>query len=127
MKNTYVKQFIILLLIHFVLLSITLFIESATTQFFYSVPLVYLFFFISTLIVVYLITWINQNFKDYVGFAFMGLLLVKGLASILFLIPSFLSEPKPNFKDLMLFFIPYFIFLTYEAVFSIRLINSSKN
>ncbi|NGZ88825.1 hypothetical protein [Psychroflexus maritimus] len=127
MKNIYVKQGIILFVMHLVLMLITLLLENTVTEFFYSVPLVFLFFFISTLAVVFLITWVNQNFKDYVGFAFMGLLLVKGLACILFLIPSFLSEPKPNFKDLMLFFIPYFIFLTYEAVFSIRLINRSEN
>lgn len=127
MKNIYVKQGIMLLVMHLVLMLITLLLENTVTKFFYSVPLVFLFFFISTLAVVFLITWVNQNFKDYVGFAFMGLLLVKGLACILFLIPSFLSEPKPNFKDLMLFFIPYFIFLAYEAVFSIRLINRSEN
>ncbi|MFO7702876.1 MAG: hypothetical protein R6V37_07825 [Psychroflexus maritimus] len=127
MKNIYVKQGIILFVMHLVLMLITLLLENTVTEFFYSVPLVFLFFFISTLAVVFLITWVNQNFKDYVGFAFMGLLLVKGLACILFLIPSFLSEPKPNFKDLMLFFIPYFIFLAYEAVFSIRLINRSEN
>lgn len=127
MKNIYVKQGIILFVMHLVLMLITLLLENTVTEFFYSVPLVFLFFFISTLAVVFLITWVNHNFKDYVGFAFMGLLLVKGLACILFLIPSFLSEPKPNFKDLMLFFIPYFIFLAYEAVFSIRLINRSEN
>ncbi|GEM_PF-3401795 len=126
MKNFYFKQFVILLLANTILALIALLIEYLTSSFFYSIWSVFLFFFLSTYLVICLILIVRNFFKDYVGFAFMGLVLIKGLASIIFLIPSFINEPKPDFSDLILFFIPYFIFLAYEAFFSIQLINSSR-
>ncbi|MCH8534162.1 MAG: hypothetical protein LAT51_03755 [Flavobacteriaceae bacterium] len=127
MKNLYFKQFVILLLINLLLTILGLFVDYFLFNFFYSVYSVFLFFLLTTFAVVSVLNLIGQHFKEYVGFAFMGLLLFKGLASILFLVPSFIDDPKPVFADLMLFFIPYFIFLTYEAVFSVRLVNQLNN
>ena len=126
MKNIYLKQFLTLLLINFFIAIIGYALEFYVFDFFYSIYSVSLFFFLSTYILVVVLSWVNANFKEYVGFAFMGLVLLKGLASILFLVPSFINEPKPEFTDLMMFFIPYFFFLVYEVIFSLRLINANN-
>ncbi|SDG79577.1 DUF6168 family protein [Psychroflexus sediminis] len=90
---------------------------------YYSIGGIYLFHVISAFAVAGITQLVYTNFKDYAGFAFMGTSLLKMLAAILFLIPGFLSEDKPTFTNILNFFIPYFLFLIFEAVQSIKLIN----
>jgi len=59
-------------------------------------------------------------------FAFMGTSLLKMLAAILFLLPGFLSDDKPSFINILNFFIPYFLFLIFEAIQVIKLINQEE-
>lgn len=91
---------------------------------YYSLTSIYAFHIISALVVALIIQIVHSNFKDYAGFAFMGTSLLKMLAAILFLLPGFLSEDKPNFINILNFFIPYFLFLIFEAIQVIKLINT---
>lgn len=122
--NYYSKQTIVLLLSSLLLYSILYIVELNYPQIsFYSIAGISLFFFISTLIVVSLIKLVHQVAADKVGFAFMGLILFKGFASILFLLPGFMADDKPSFAAILLFFAPYFTFLIYEVVQAIKILN----
>ena len=84
---------------------------------------IYLFHFSATLIVYLVLVWIHKNFQDKTGFAFMALSLLKMLAAVVFLLPLILSESSSVFLNLMAFFIPYFLFLVFETLSIVKLIN----
>jgi hypothetical protein len=93
---------------------------------YYSFISIYAFHIISAFFVAGIIQWIHANYKDYAGFAFMGTSLFKMLAAILFLLPGFLSDDKPSFTNILNFFVPYFIYLVFEAIQVIKLINPKE-
>ena len=93
---------------------------------YYTLTSIYLFHVLAALTVIGSAQIINTNFKDYTGFAFLGISLLKMLAAILFLLPGFLSEDKPNFVNILNFFTPYFLFLIFEAMQVIKLINEKQ-
>lgn len=120
-KNTYVSILIfalVIILLHVVLDNLYSVID------YYSLTSIYAFHVLSALVVAGTIQLVHANFKDYAGFAFMGTSLLKMLAAILFLLPGLLSENKPNFVNILNFFIPYFLFLIFEAIQVIKLINT---
>ena len=91
--------------------------------FFYATWSIYLFLFVSTLLIYLLLLFVNSNFPDFTGFAFLGTTFVKMMAAVVFLIPLIQSEGRETNLDIAAFFIPYFLFLLFETVFSVRLIN----
>ena len=90
---------------------------------FYPVWAIYLFHFLATLIIYSILVWIHQNFQDKTGFAFMGLSLLKMLAAVIFLLPLILSGSTSTFLNILAFFIPYFLFLIFETLYAVKLIN----
>ncbi|WP_019037157.1 DUF6168 family protein [Psychroflexus tropicus] len=110
----------VVLLIHWLL---DYFYEIIT---YYSLGSIYAFHILSALVVAGIVFWVQSNSKDHTGFAFMGTSLLKMLAAILFLLPGMLSEDKPNFSNILNFFIPYFLYLIFEAVQVIKLINAQE-
>lgn len=96
---------------------------SVNHEFFYATWSIYVFLFISTLLIHLLLLFVNSNFPDFTGFAFLGTTFVKMMAAVVFLIPLIQSEGRETNLDIAAFFIPYFLFLLFETVFSIRLIN----
>ena len=91
---------------------------------YYTLTSIYAFHIISALLVMGIIHWVYKKSKDHTGFAFMGTSLLKMLAAVIFLLPSFLADAKPDFGNILNFFIPYFLFLIFEAVQVVRLINA---
>jgi hypothetical protein len=128
--NFYIKQAIQILFgnlaLYFLLLLV---VQNTSLQTYYALEGIALFFMISTFAVVALLKLVHNFAEDKVGFAFMGLILLKGFGSFLFLLPGFLAEIKPSFAAIMFFFLPYFIFLIYEVITAIGILNSinSKN
>lgn len=94
---------------------------------YYSLVSIYLFHVISALAVAGIIQLVYSNFKDQAGLAFMATSLIKMLAAILFLLPGFISDDKPNFSNILNFFVPYFLFLIFEAIQVIKLINPKES
>lgn len=122
-QNPYISILIfslIIFLIHWVLDSVFSIIT------YYSIGSIYLFHIISALAVAGIIQLVYVNSKDHAGFAFMGTSLFKMLAAVLFLLPGFLSEDKPSFMNILNFFVPYFLFLIFEAIQVIKLINPKE-
>lgn len=109
---------IVLFLIQYVLLKFVF--ES---KLFNPIWSIYLFHFSATLIIYMVLVWIHQNFQDKTGFAFMALSLLKMLAAVVFLLPLILSDNPSVFFNIMAFFIPYFLFLVFETMSVVKLIN----
>ncbi|QED38491.1 hypothetical protein FK178_12545 [Antarcticibacterium arcticum] len=91
---------------------------------YYPVFAIYLFHFLATLIIYFILILIYNNFQDKTGFAFMGASLLKMLAAVLFLLPMLLSNSGNPFANLLSFFIPYFLFLVFETFYAVKLINA---
>lgn len=91
---------------------------------FYSLPVLYLFHILATLLVYILIVLVFFNYKQYTGYAFMGGSLFKMLAAVAFLFPMLLNNTGDAFINLLYFFIPYFLFLFLETFYAVKLINS---
>ncbi len=96
----------------------------ANINFYYGVPAIYTFHVLATLIIYLVLLWIHNNFKDNTGFAFMGASLLKMLAAVLFLLPMILERMPNALENVFAFFIPYFIYLIFETIQAVRLINS---
>lgn len=116
--KVFIPFFIICLLIQFALVNYLF-----HPDLYYSTFSIYAFQFIATLIVYFLLVLVQQNFSDKTGFAFMGCSLFKMLAAVLFLLPMMLNGTANPFQSLIAFFIPYFIFLVFETIYAVKLIN----
>ena len=91
--------------------------------FMYSAWSIYLFNIVATFLVYLFLIFVNNNFVNYTGFAFIGASFFRMMLAIIFLIPLINGEVKSPIVDLGTFFIPYFLFLLFETYFTIRLIN----
>ncbi|SFN55984.1 hypothetical protein [Salegentibacter flavus] len=125
MKNNlpgFLKVFLLFSIVLFVIqyLLLNFIFES---ELFYPVWAIYLFHFFATLIIYSTLIWVHQNFQDKIGFAFMGLSLLKMLAAVIFLLPLILSGIPTTFLNIIAFFIPYFLFLIFETLYVVKLIN----
>lgn len=91
--------------------------------FFYQVWQIHAFLFIATLVILIVMQLIHKSFPDKTGFAFMAFSILKITFSVLFFIPLMRADlPSPE-ADVLNFFVPYFLYLTFEAVSAVRLIN----
>ena len=97
----------------------------AGIPFFYSTWSIYVFHIIITMLSYLFLLFVNKTFADKTGFAFMGISLVKMMAAVVFLIPMIQSDTIDRIPDVAIFFIPYFLYLFFETIFAIRLINKS--
>lgn len=91
--------------------------------FFYEIWQIYAFLVSATVLTVVLVAYVQKVFPDKTGFTFMGLSLVKMAAAIIFFIPLLESTVEDRTGDILNFFIPYFLFLVFEVIYLVRLIN----
>lgn len=128
MKKSFKNPYVSILLFSIVIILLHWGLDTALKIVtYYSIPSIYLFHVVSALIVAGIIQLVYANSKDHAGFAFMGTSLLKMLAAILFLLPGFLSDDKPDFENILNFFVPYFLFLIFEAIQVIKLINPKES
>jgi hypothetical protein len=95
----------------------------STTFFYYSLESIYIFHVIITVAAHLFLLFVYKTFPDKAGFTFMGMGLLKMMACVVFLIPMIQSDTVNRIPDVGAFFIPYFMFLLFETVFAVRLIN----
>lgn len=95
----------------------------ANIFFFYSTWSIYTFHIIVTLLSYLFLLFVHQTFPDKTGFTFMGVSVIKMMAAVVFLIPLIQSDIIDRIPDIAIFFIPYFLYLLFETIFAIRLIN----
>lgn len=92
--------------------------------FLYKTTTIYVFnTIIATLLFSFLI-YVNKKDPLKTGFAFMGANLLKMFLVVIYLIPLIQSDKIVNKSlDMLAVIFPYFLFLIFETVFSIDLIN----
>jgi len=93
--------------------------------FYYSTWSIYVFHIILTSLSYLFLLFVHKNFPDKTGFTFMGIGLIKMMAGVVFLIPMIQSDTIDRIPDVAMFFIPYFLFLLFETIFAVRLINKA--
>lgn len=94
--------------------------------FFYTTESIFIFHFLVTLIVCSLLIVVYNLQSEKFGFAFMALSLFKMIAAIIYLIPLFKHLGDNYISDVFFFFIPYFLFLFFELIFAMKLLNIAK-
>jgi len=90
---------------------------------FYSTWSIYVFHIIITMLSYLFLLFVHKTFPDKTGFTFMGAGLIKMMIAVVFLIPMIQSDTIDRIPDVVAFFIPYFLFLFFETIFAVRLIN----
>ena len=120
----FLKIFIPFSIVLFIIqyLVINFFLEDVV--FYYSLWAIYSFHILATSAIYIMLVLIHKNFRDNTGFAFMGGSLFKMFAAVLFLLPMMLKNEEYRFVNLLSFFIPYFLYLIFETIYAVRLINS---
>lgn len=113
---------ILLFTIHFLLIH-NLFSEL---KLIINLPSIYAFHIIVSLLIGIVLIYISKIDFDRVGFAFMALSILKMLAAILFLLPIIRAKQEEVLPDVVNFFIPYFLYLTFEIWFGMKLLNQKE-
>lgn len=126
MKELSLKFIIRLLLFTLILIGVHyLIIQNLEgVDFYYDLPSIYLFLVLATLLIYLALVFIFVKYRQYTGYAFMGSSLIKMLAAIIFLLPMLLEKPEQIFLNIISFFIPYFLYLVFETIYAVKLINS---
>jgi hypothetical protein len=84
----------------------------------------YIFLLILNIISFLLLIIVKIKKPDYVGYTFLGLVLIKMIVSFTFLFPTINSEIVNKENIILMFFALYFIYLMFETIISVKLINS---
>src|SRR5690606_6400676 len=116
-------QLILLLLVSLILWGIqSLIVEGLKESFFFLYPVwkIYVFHFFVTLMVFSLLFMVGKLMPNWVGFSFMGLILVKIEFDIVFLMPLIMFKEMSKFTVFFSFIDPIFIFLILEIVMYIK-------
>jgi hypothetical protein len=87
----------------------------------------HVFIFIITSLVVLLSLKAIYTSPDKAGFTYLGLVLFKMVAAIVFLFPYLTDVTSETKKLVMHFFVILFLYLTYEVLFLLRHLNAEQN
>lgn len=109
---------LIIIAIHFLTIN-----SLEEISFYYSLPAIYLFHILSTLIIYLALVLVYKKSRDYTGYTFMGGSLLKMMAAVIFLLPMLLNKTEYPFANILSFFIPYFLYLIFETLYAVKLIN----
>lgn len=93
--------------------------------YYYSVWKIYVFHFFVTFLILTALYFVSKKAPNNIGFAFLGFILLKMVAAVVFLVPLIKLESGSKIPDFISFFIPYFIYLFIEIVLTLRLIRQS--
>jgi hypothetical protein len=83
----------------------------------------YMFLTILNLFTFYVLLRVDQKKSEYVGYTFLGFVLIKMVVSFVFLYPIIKANMIDKEKFILIFFALYFIYLIFETVSSMSLIN----
>lgn len=87
----------------------------------------YLFLIVLNIFSFLILVAVKSKKEEYVGYTFLGLVLVKMVVSFIYLYPTIISQ-IPNKEHLILvFFALYFIYLIFETVVIVNLLKLKKD
>ena len=87
----------------------------------------YIFLTLLNLFTFYVLLRVDQKKSEYVGYTFLGFVLIKMVVSFVFLYPIIKSNMIDKEKFILVFFALYFIYLFFETVSSMSLINKKQS
>lgn len=87
----------------------------------------YVLLVIMSLVTFGLIVFVNYVIQEYTGFAFIASIVFKMFVTLWFLFPLITSDVLNKTPDVLNFFLPFFVFLVVEVLFSIRLLQSKTS
>lgn len=90
---------------------------------FYSIWKIYAFHAIATTMVFIVVFFVNKKRPTYTGYAFLAGTILQIFACVVFLIPLIFSQIENEIPDILSFFLPFFVCLTSEVFFSIKILN----
>ena len=114
-QGNFLLQIIILSLLLFGIHSYMLSYFGTELKLFFPIWQIYLFHFVVTTLFYTVINYRFSKGQKDVFLLFMGSTLFKMFLSILFLLPLILSEMEKKQPDVFNFFIPYFLYLSFEV------------
>lgn len=107
--------------IHFLIFQIP-FLNEKQSTFYYSIPILYLLYFIFSKVTLFILDIIAQKSFENVGFTFLFLTSAQiGLSYLI--IKPILESPGDNSIEKWNFFVIMFLFLAIEAFITIRILN----
>lgn len=98
-------------------------LKGETDSFIYSLPVLYLFFYIFTVVILAVLIVISKKRKEQLGYVFLFLTAAKMGFSYLFARPI-LTKTIADPTEKMNFFIVFILFLVIEAYYTARLLNN---
>lgn len=103
-------------------------VKGLSTEYIFIYPIwkIYFFHFFITLFIFAILYYIGKLIPDYIGFTFMGFILLKMIAAIVFLLPLIKLKDISKIPDFASFFIPYFIYLFFEILLTMKLLKDSE-
>ncbi len=120
----YIPSILILItIVLFFVQKLTIDSLSDSYAFYYPVWKIYVFHFLVTFFILTSLYFVGKKVPNYIGFSFMGFILLKMVAAVVFLIPLIKLENVSKIPDFTSFFIPYFIYLFVEIVLTLRLLK----
>lgn len=95
--------------------------------FYYPVWKIYVFHFFITMLIFYILYLVGSLMPDYIGYMFMGFILLKMIAAVVFLWPLIKMKDVSKIPDFSSFFAPYFIFLFLEILLTVKILKLSED
>lgn len=99
---------------------------SIKDEFMYSVPVLYLFFLVCSVIILFILIRRKEKNIDSVGQTFLLLTSIKMVIAYILLHPILQSTNKLLTPEKINFFITFAIFLTIETAVTIRILNKKQ-
>lgn len=94
-------------------------------EFYYPLPVTYLFFLVFSVIILGVLIKISQKNKEQLGYAFLFLTSAKMAASYFFARPI-IKHSLVNPTEKVNFFVIFILFLAIEAYYTARLLNNKQ-
>lgn len=111
-------------IVHFLLFKHTS-LSEYQNEFYYSIPFLYLTFFIFTKICLFIIVRVSQKNFDSTGMTFMLVSTLQTILAFLIAKPILNSNTSSSIEKANYFFI-FILFLTIETIISIRILNKKR-
>ncbi|WP_396149477.1 hypothetical protein [Flavobacterium sp.] len=100
-------------------------LKAAAQNFYWSIPVLYLIYFVFSKIILFLLVQVSRKNFDNVGMTFLVITSVK-LAITYFIVRPVLNSTTENTIEKANFFFIFILFLAIETLITIRLLNKKQ-
>lgn len=124
MRNIFLLQSLLLFAVTiFGILLQNYIVASNQTDLFYPAWKTYVFHLAGSIFLCATLYFVHKISFESTGYAFVGLTFLKMVLAIAFLYPLISSDKADYIPDVAAFFLPYFIYLTLDVIFAVRILR----